>query len=226
MARKRVVSMPLAELVLDFELYPRPEVDAVHVRDLVDALQAGDELPPPIVCAKSKRVVDGFHRVRAHKRVLGPEGSIAVELRDYADDGDLFADAASMNARHGRRLTPYDHRRIIAKAQELGRTIADVSEWLRVPATTLERRSLAGTAERRVIPLKRTVAHLDQQELTPAQITANERAGGMNQLFYVNQLLNLVESGSLDLNNGAVMAAVGRLRIALEALPALEPAAP
>lgn len=217
MARKRIVSMPLAELVLDFELYPRPEVDAVHVRDLVDALQAGDELPPPIVCAQSKRVVDGFHRVRAQTRVLGPDGSIQVELRDYDDDGALFADAASLNARHGRRLTPYDHRRILAKAQELGRTVADVSEWLRVPVGTLERRALAGAAGNRVVPLKRTVAHLDKQVLTPEQEKANERAGGMNQLFYINQLLNLLESDSLDVGNGAVMAGLERLRIALTA---------
>src|SRR5688572_13414948 len=54
-----------SELVEDFDLYPRGDVDGTHVLSLVQALEAGVELPPIIACKKTKRIVDGFHRRRA-----------------------------------------------------------------------------------------------------------------------------------------------------------------
>jgi len=88
-------TIKLADLVLDFEIYPRNDVSSTHVTALVDAFEAGEEIPPIIADAKSKRVVDGFHRVRMHDR-LGHE-TVEVELRTYKNEAALFADAVRLN---------------------------------------------------------------------------------------------------------------------------------
>ena len=58
-----------AEVIVDFDLYPRDKVDTKHVLQIVDALVAGVELPTIITDKKSKRAVDGVHRLRACVRL-------------------------------------------------------------------------------------------------------------------------------------------------------------
>ena len=100
--------MKAAQLVLDFGLYPRNNVDEHNVKNLVDALAAGTELPPVIIDRKSKRVVDGFHRVRAHLRLFGDNAEIDVITKNYKNDAELFLDAMRYNASHGAKLDTCD----------------------------------------------------------------------------------------------------------------------
>lgn len=219
-------TLSASALVVDWDLYPRAAVDGTNVGRLADALAGGVVLPPIVVCRESLRVVDGVHRLRAIQRVRGAEARVRAELVSYPDDAALYADAVTRNAAHGSQLTPYDHRRIRVQAEALGRTLADVAQWLRVPVESLERRSLTGTAARvgaspdgRPVPLKRTLAHLDGHHLTPEQISANDRAGGMAQAFYLRQVVLLFECGALDQQSEQVRALVDRLRSLLVAEP-------
>lgn len=198
--RKRI---PIAKLVLDFNIYPRHKVDSTHVKHLAETMQAGHTLPPVIVDAKTMRVVDGFHRVRAARSLHGAEATMLCELRTYATEADVLADAIRLNAAHGRNLAPWDRARCIMLAEQVGLEGPRIAELLCVRIESLELKKVTRFAEyhNEPVPIKRTISHLAGQELTPQQVTANERAGGMTALFYVNQIISLLENDALDWSN-------------------------
>lgn len=63
-------SLNTAELILDYGLYPRHSIDSQHVSYMVESIRAGVALPPVVIDKKSKRVVDGFHRVTAFQHLM------------------------------------------------------------------------------------------------------------------------------------------------------------
>ena len=201
--------VPLAELVLDFDLYPRADVDSQHVHYMAEAFNAGATLPPLVIDKATKRVVDGFHRVRMYRRVL-PEGSkVEVLEKTYKNDAELFLDAMRYNAGHGRTLTTFDRAHCVLLAERfkikpeqnataLQLTVDAVGKLRIERVGTL--RSYGKSSERH-IPLKRTIAHMSGQTLTKAQYEANDKLSGMNQLFYVNQLVTLIKNDLLDTEN-------------------------
>lgn len=109
----------ISKLVLDMSVYPRMGVDEDHVFGLVEAYRCGVELPPPVVCGSSFRIVDGVHRIRALSNVGGCATEIEVLERFYRSDEELFLDAVRLNAKHGRALTTDDRRRVCGLADRL-----------------------------------------------------------------------------------------------------------
>ena len=184
-------TMKAAELVLDFDLYPRNNLDAHNVRAIVDALEAGVELPPVVIDKTSKRVVDGFHRVRAKLRFGGEEAEIDVIEKSYKNEAALFEDAMKYNAMHGARLDPCDRTRCVIIATRLKMTLARVAGALNMPEDKLGKLANNRTAKGLgglTVPLKRTNQHMAGKKLNKVQQAANERSSGMNQVFYVNQV--------------------------------------
>lgn len=197
-----------AELVLDFDLYPRNNVDTHNVRNLVDALTAGAELPPAIIDKKSRRVVDGFHRVRAYLRKYGDSAEITVVEKSYADDAAMFLDAMRYNASHGAKLDPCDRTHCVLIAERLSIPLDAVAGALNMPADKLGtlRVDRTATAGGLTIALKRTVAEkFAGRKLNKRQVECNEKLSGMNQVFYVNQLVELIEAKMLDLEDERLM---------------------
>jgi hypothetical protein len=117
-----VVSVPCASLIFDWGIWPRHEansVDYTNVMRMVDAIKAGIELPPIIVDKKTMRIVDGFHRTKAHEKVYGESAKIRAIMREYKSDKDVFVDAVALNARQGLPLSPMDKAHVIIRAKEL-----------------------------------------------------------------------------------------------------------
>ena len=202
-----------ATLVLDFDLYPRPDVDSTTVAELTQALKAGAELPPVVVCAKTLRVVDGFHRVRAHLRALGKTASISVVKRRYKSDAELFSDAARLNAAHGRKLNSYDRARCALIGDRLGIPNDAMAACLSMTPDSL--RDLVGkrTARRgnERFVIKRTIKHMQGKRLTKQQAEANKGLSGMAQAFYANQIISLIEANLIDTANEALMERLAHL---------------
>ena len=73
----------IAEVVLDFDLYPRSQIDSQHVSSMCEAERAGAEFPPIVIDKKSKRVIDGFHRYTKQQRVHGPGATIPCVEKTY-----------------------------------------------------------------------------------------------------------------------------------------------
>jgi ParB-like chromosome segregation protein Spo0J len=201
MAKPKVMTLPIEKLVEDFNFYPRHSVDSTTVSHYADAMKAGAVFPPIRVDAKSLRVIDGFHRLAAHRRAGINE--ILVSLEETADEADFFERAIVANSAHGHRYSPFDHARILLRAKELGLEREKVAVALQVSPVRLEEieRGFAHSETQSVVPLKRTIAHMADREMSPAQIEANNKLGGMKQTFYVNQVILLLENDLVNVED-------------------------
>ena len=157
---------------------------------------------------ETSRVVDGFHRVEAHRRVYGREALVEAREKDYGPEAELFDDA-------GRLKSAYDQVRCAAIAQGLsidpGRLAAALSVRPSYVGDLTARRTGTELTTRAAVPLKRTIEHMRGRDLTPAQIEANAKLGGQDQAFYVGQLNLLAENRLFDLENERVREGLRRL---------------
>lgn len=222
--------MKLSKLVEDYDIYPRNRIDEHHVLDLVRALQAGVELPPIVVEASSGRIVDGFHRARAWRRHLGEDGTVTVDARSYDSEAVLFADAARLNAGHGRKLERQDQVRVVVRARELGIGDAEIAAVLAIPADRVSVLAVrvATTPEGVTVPVKHGAEHLQGRTLTHEQVQAMRNMRGASARRLARELRQLVENGVADLPDPKVREELVRLvdavRTALKGAEA-EPAA-
>lgn len=212
--------MKAAEIVLDYTIYPRNNVDAKNVSMLVEALASGAELPPVIIDKKSKRAIDGVHRTKAHLKYYGVDAIISVIEKNYKNEGEMFLDAMRYNASHGARLDPCDRTHCVIVAERLGLSLDAVAGALHMPADRLGslRSNRVATYNRLSVPLKQTVRHMAGSQLTQRQNEANKKLSGMDQSFYANQLIELIESEMVDLDSEKTLASLRKLHELLDAL--------
>lgn len=205
--------VPLASLVEDYQLYPRHQIDEVHVNDMVHALQAGTPLPRIIAEEKTLRIVDGFHRVRAFRKVLGEDGSVRVELRGYPDEIELFADAARLNAGHGRKLNRNDQIRIILRGRDLGADDDTIATWLHVGPERVHVLAVrvATGPDGEQVALKRGAEHFAGRHMTAEQVGALRQMRGAQTLRLVRELIRLLETDVANLADDGVRAELLRL---------------
>ena len=196
----KTVTKKAAELIFDFDLYPRNNVDSQNVRYIMDAMKTGIEMPPVVICAKSKRIIDGFHRVKAAIRLNGDDAKIQVIEKTYANEADLFVDAMRYNAAHGSRLDSCDRTRCILISEKLNIPKESIAGALNMSLDKLAALRDTRTAKygNLNIPIKRTIRHMAGRRLNNRQLEANEHLSGMNQTFYANQLIHLLESDMLE----------------------------
>jgi len=222
--KETVTKIKTSKLVLDYDLYPRQDVQSYNVYLMVEALKSGTTLPPIIIDKKSKRVIDGFHRVKAYQRLFGPDAEIPCIRKEYIDEAEMYAEAMDLNSKHGRNLTPYDRARCLARAEELKIDAAVVAKALNMTVESLGRLKAErlGYFQSRPIVLKRTTAHLAGEDLTEEQFAYNRQAGGMQSTFYINQIISMLEAEAVDWSDEKVVRGLKRLRELLD--KALEPA--
>lgn len=211
-------SVRLADLVEDLDFYPRTQVSSVNVTNLVSAIEAGAELPPIVADTKSKRIVDGFHRRRAYLKVLGTNASVQVELRSYATEAELFADAVATNSRHGLPLQEIEKRRIVLRLQDLGIGNDEIANVLQTSPDRVEKIQLkvatvvdgAGDSLR-LEPLKKPVFHMQGQQMTQVQAKAHRSAPGTSYLLTVRQLRDAVKFDLINRADGRMVEALTAL---------------
>lgn len=215
-----------AELVLDYDLYPRTSLDAQNVRNIADAYASGAELPPIIIDRKSKRVTDGFHRVKAKLRVDGPDAEIDVIEKTYKDDAAMFLDAMRYNAGHGAKLDSCDRAHCVIIAARLSIPDKAVAGVLHMPLGKVGDLRIDRTATNAAgltIPIKRTIGkQFHGRQLNERQVQANDRLSGMSQVFYVNQLIELFEAELLDTDDEQLMERLRHLHGLMETLLVVE----
>lgn len=204
----------LSRLVKDYNLYPRADVNTYHVHEMVEALKAGVTFPPILVDKETFQIVDGFHRATAYQRYLGIDAEIQAELRVFESDSARFETAMRMNAGHGRRLSSYDKAHCLAIADSLKVERSVVAACLNLTHEKLENIALTRLTDDGQ-PLKRTMAHFAGETLNPAQQAANRRAGGMNQLFYIRQVISLLESDTINWADESIAEGLKQLQGAL-----------
>jgi hypothetical protein len=211
------MKLKVSELIVDFDLYPRAEINTQHAHYMAEALAAGAEFPLIVADQKSKRIVDGVHRHRVYGKALGPDAEIEVHLKSYRNDAEMFIDAMRLNSNHGRALTTFDRTHCILRAEALKISMDQIAASLHLTKDAVGdlRKERVGTMHGPrggVIALKRTIRHMAGHKLTSEQSDANDRLSGMDQLFYVNQLILLLENDLIDTSNEKLMEGLSKLR--------------
>lgn len=204
----------LSDLVLDWSLYPRNEVDSTNRSRLKAAVQSGAVLPPIVVDDKSLRVVDGFHRYHVYRYLYSPEQEIEVIARTYGSEKEMRADAIRSNVVHGKPLSPLDYAYVISKFGGEFST-EEFAEIMQQPEDRIERiiTERIGTSPKgEPVVLKRQMRSLAGKKLTAKQMDANEHASGIwSHVAVINQLIRLIESGVLDRTDALVMERLEKL---------------
>lgn len=127
-----VETVPIESVVFDPDAYPRVSQDDDVVRRYRDSL---DELPP-ITIDENNVLVDGYHRMTAHRA----EGLTEIEAERVELNGtDVLVEAARMNATHGHQLDR-DEKKALAKRwydDEVIETQAEIARILAVSEGTV-----------------------------------------------------------------------------------------
>jgi hypothetical protein len=222
----KLTTVPLAQLVEDMEIYPRHAVDSTHVQAIFHALESGVELPPIVADKKSKRITDGWHRARAYRRFLGPEGSVGVQLIAYKDEAAMKLDAVARNATHGRRLDGIDKTRSVIMLRHSGFSDDEIAGALNVPEERITKLvvrvakapkgSAASVPGTNSITLKRSVSHLEGKSLTRSQADAHGMMPGTSFLLLAKQLCKAMEEGLIDPADKKLAEQLRRLHSLLE----------
>lgn len=242
-------TVKLADLVEDFDIYPRHSVDSAYVSELARAIQAGSDLPLVRVDRKSKRIVDGFHRVRAWRKVLGRGGEIEADLRTYPTEQALLKEAIELNAAHGRKLDQQDRSRSALLLERHGVTVkeiavvlhtteARVQELINVRVVLVKPKpeppdgNAANSPLPSLPPEKRPAKPVawpqpgePPRELTPEQYRVMESSGGHRTAQTVTQLTRELEAGVVDLTVPGLREKLWRLHDVIEKVAAESPAA-
>ena len=221
------VKMALAELIEDGDLYPRHAVDTSHVSEIARAIEAGQAVPPPVIERKSKRIVDGWHRCRAYRKVLGRGGVIEVDARVYASEVDVLKDAVLLNSGQGRKLDQQDRTRSALMLERKGVPVEDIAVVLRTTEArvrellvrvVLVRPKGGGEAERRPAkPVTYPAAGEQPREMTEEQYAVMASSNGHRTVQTVGQLAREIEAGVTDLAAPGVAAGLWRLHDVIEA---------
>ena len=214
--------MKAAEIVLDYNLYPRHKIDSTHVLHIRSAMRAGEELPPVLVDKASKRAIDGFHRITAALKEFGEEATIRAELRDYDSEAEMLLDAIRTNSGHGHNLSTYDRVRCMVLADEFKVSLKDVATALRCRASEakdlkLQRTVSVGNGQ--ITPIKHGLRHLAKgRKLSAKQAEGNESYGGMRPTYYVNEVIRLLNYDLADWRNPAFVDRLAALNKILNGL--------
>ena len=99
-------TMKVADVVVRDDLYPRLKTDPALIQQYADNL----ELLPPIEVNQHRVLIDGMHRLTAH-RTAGID-DVPVTVTATASDAELLLLACRRNAAHGYQLSRDDKQRM------------------------------------------------------------------------------------------------------------------
>ncbi|GAH26827.1 unnamed protein product [marine sediment metagenome] len=208
-----VKRIKISKVVSDYNFYPRQYVNSYHADEIVEALKAGVHMPPITVDKSSYRVIDGWHRIEASRRLWGGDAEIDADLKEYASEAEMFQDAIRLNASHGQSLSRIDEAHCLAKAKEFQLEQAVVATLLNITmerAEELVSNRLAISPDGPIV-LKGSTAFLAGRRLTQEQVDYNKKAGGLPQTFYINQVIAMLEGDSVNWDNVRVISGLKKL---------------
>jgi len=128
-------SLPIENLILETEYYPRIHRDWQTEARYADAMRNGDVFPPVAVVPDGHGqyvVLDGFHRVAAAQRA-GKTSILAAVYRNLPRK-QWFVLAVALNKAHGRCLTTQDRAMIANRLQRLGYSVDEMARLISVTA--------------------------------------------------------------------------------------------
>ena len=123
--------LPVSDVEFVKELYPRLREDD----DAIERYRVSVDRLPPIIVARGRVLVDGFHRWQAHRRE-GLESISATDLGNLTDV-EILKESLKRNADHGVQLSTPDKKRNADQLYRGGTTdYAEIAELLSIKEST------------------------------------------------------------------------------------------
>lgn len=124
----------ITDVEFDSKIYPRIKPSSTVIEEYADALLGGETFPPIVLEQGTNRLLDGYHRWKAHERLVSqPElngdrsrfENIPVEYHTIPDGIPAKLYAAKLSSRHGHRITSSE---VEALAREICQSDPDFSD--------------------------------------------------------------------------------------------------
>jgi hypothetical protein len=207
--------MVLAKIVLDETLYPRHKISDSNVSQLVEAIKAGAILPPIILDEKTLKVIDGWHRVEAYRKVNGETAEVDVELHKYETKQAMFIDAVKRNAIQGYKLTTWDRVRSIIMLEELGASVEKIGKTLSLTKQKTEsllRDRVAIDGQGNKVALKGSMESFSGKKLDDTQRDYNEGVGvGVSLTTLLSQIIRALEANVVNRSDPRIIDRFSRI---------------
>ena len=197
------------ELVLDWNLWPRHEasgLDSTNVKHMREALRAGISLPPVIVNADDLRVIDGFHRTRAHLQEFGDDAKMRVDMRVYESEADMFQDSIKYNAVHGLPLSPRDRAHAILKARKLKIPMSAIAMSLGMTESAMKKfleKKTATSPSGETVALPNGARELAGKKLNDEEMHYVNHTNGNIPIMHASMLINALRAEAFELTDNA-----------------------
>lgn len=208
--------MKIKDIKIKKEVYPRHTEEWIRTIRYAEAIEAGAKLPP-IDIVKYQGVyvlIDGFHRIQAHKRIQ--EKFISANIHKDLTEKEIFIMALKLNLKHGIPLTTYDRANAIIKLRKYGISNIKISEIFEVKVERLKQfaaKKIAYTTSGEEIALKGSVsAEYAGRTITKNLSDAQLKLLGDSPHSLIKTLITLLEHDSLDTTNAHLMGQLKKLR--------------
>lgn len=192
----------ISDLIMDWNIYPRHEESSVKVTEYFNALQAGAVFPPIRVDNETQKVVDGFHRLRVHKRAKLDE--IEAEFYSFESEAEMVFWGIRWNVQHGLRLSRYDQSRCLNIGRIYGLDDGEIAEALCLTIdkiTKLEADRVRLHADTKMpIEVKKIVADITTDTVTQKQINAQKKFNAMGAEYHIKRAYDTLKHGFLVVN--------------------------
>lgn len=129
----------IEDLVFDWRLYPRKQIDQQVVENYARALRAGSVFPSVKVGLFNGRkiLVDGVHRVSSRK--LLKIGYVDCSILPFHSEAELFAEAVRLNSSHGKAFCEIELKENIKRLQKYKFDTNDIVAICHLPASEITR---------------------------------------------------------------------------------------
>ena len=120
----------LGDIIIDAAYQIRHKIDTSNIGKYASDMKRGDKFPPIVVERSTGKLVCGFTRMEAYKKVFSPDTDVCCIFKDFVSIKDRIFFAAKDNDKHGQPLGYWDKKNIVSRLVDVSVSLKDVSERL------------------------------------------------------------------------------------------------
>jgi|GEM_PF-5376287 len=160
--RNPIVEMNINEIIVDKGIYPREDINTEKIKEYAELIENGYKFPPLVVNAKTKHLIDGYHRLQAYEKLEFIK--VWVELIDVPEEEE-WIEAVKRN-RHGLPLSMKERREFFREhykqykpkinrslAEAFGTSIRTLYNWIEDLLEEKQTRKLTEEDKQKIVEL-------------------------------------------------------------------------
>jgi len=191
----------LSDIIKDNQFQVRHAIDEFHVGTLKQILLAGQDFKDKMKLLPDGRIISGFHRFEAYKKVYDPQDTIQVEICDLNEE-DAYLLAIRENANHGKPLQTWDKKNIRRSLQSMGYGDGDISTMLGISLDRFAEWDRSQVIVRKPnLPSEKKDVKSNvklPQEVTEKQYESHVKNHAGRTAFHARRILVRLEDGTIE----------------------------